>query len=95
MLEVNRTSYEQCIDRDFIKNITRGGRDVFNLTEAKPFYFLSSGGYYFHGMKLAVNVVEFVPSPEPAPAKNGSPADIGSRIILVVLLALSFICASA
>lgn len=62
---------------------------MFNLTEAKPFYFLSGGGYCFHGMKLAVNVVEFVPSPEPAPAKNGSPADIGTHITLVVLLALA------
>lgn len=94
--QVNKTSYEQCNDHDFIKNITRGGRDVFNLTEAKPFYFLSGGGYCYHGMKLAINVVEFIPSPEsaPAPAKNGSPADTGGQIILSILLAIALVWAS-
>ncbi|XAR51701.1 hypothetical protein NMG60_11006412 [Bertholletia excelsa] len=72
VLEVNKTSYEQCNDRYFITNITRGGRDVFNLTQAKPYYFLSSGGYCFNGMKMAISVEEYVdPAPAPAPAKNG------------------------
>lgn len=53
-MEVNKTSYENCIDRNFIENITRGGRDVFSLTEAKPYYFLSGNGYCFKGMKVAV-----------------------------------------
>ncbi|XWS40926.1 hypothetical protein CRYUN_Cryun17cG0037900 [Craigia yunnanensis] len=44
VLEVNKTSYENCNDQSFIQNITRGGRDVIELTEARPYYFLSSGG---------------------------------------------------
>ncbi|XP_074337505.1 early nodulin-like protein 20 [Apium graveolens] len=76
VLEVNQTSYQQCNDKGFIKNITRGGRDVYNLTEAKQFYFLSSGGYCFHGMKLAVNVVEFVPSAQPVLYESGSPIPV-------------------
>ncbi|XP_052191030.1 lamin-like protein [Diospyros lotus] len=71
VLEVNKTNYEQCNDQNFITNITRGGRDVFNLTQAKPYYFLSSGGYCFNGMKLAINVQNYISPPAPAPAKNG------------------------
>ncbi|XP_062103302.1 early nodulin-like protein 20 [Humulus lupulus] len=56
VLEVNKTSYESCNDRVFIKNVTRGGRDVFELTEAKPYYFISGGGYCFHGMRVTISV---------------------------------------
>ncbi|XP_024978327.1 lamin-like protein [Cynara cardunculus var. scolymus] len=74
VLEVNETSYNNCNDQGFIFNITRGaGRDVFELTEPKRYYFLSSGGYCYNGMKLAVNVVDFLPAPQPSPhpAKSG------------------------
>lgn len=63
VLEVNETSYEKCTDQGFIFNITRGGgRDVFELVKPKPYYFLSSGGYCYNGMKVAVNVVDYVPA---------------------------------
>ncbi|XP_055805851.1 lamin-like protein [Solanum dulcamara] len=88
VLEVNQTNYEQCIDRDFITNITRGGRDVFLLTQARPYYFISSGGYCFHGMKLAINVEEPLPA-SPAPSSsdkiNASPPQIGKHFITPVL----------
>ncbi|XP_009768514.1 early nodulin-like protein 20 [Nicotiana sylvestris] len=84
VLEVNQTNYEQCIDHDFITNITRGGRDVYQLTQARPYYFISSGGYCFHGMKLSINV-EQQPSPaSPAPSSakiNASPPQIGKHFI--------------
>lgn len=84
VLEVNQTNYEQCIDHDFITNITRGGRDVYQLTQARPYYFISSGGYCFHGMKLPINV-EQQPSPaSPAPSSakiNASPPQIGKHFI--------------
>ncbi|KAF7803033.1 lamin-like protein [Senna tora] len=76
VLEVNETSYEKCIDQGFIRNLTRGGRDVVQLAEPRTYYFLSSGGYCFHGMKLAVTVPlgEYRLYPQPqAPAP--SPAD--------------------
>ncbi|GLT33819.1 hypothetical protein SLA2020_083790 [Shorea laevis] len=38
VLQVNQTSYENCIDTNFIKNITRGGRDVFNLSKAETLF---------------------------------------------------------
>lgn len=56
VLEVNKTSYESCIDKDYIYNVTRGGRDVFHLTEAKTYYFLSGRGYCYKGMKVDVFV---------------------------------------
>lgn len=72
---MNKTSYENCIDRDFIKNVTRGGRDVVQLTEARTYYYLSSGGYCFHQMRVAINVVEeqqnrAVIAAAPAPSQN-------------------------
>ncbi|KAF3648694.1 hypothetical protein BC332_05992 [Capsicum chinense] len=88
VLEVNQTNYEQCIDSDFITNITRGGRDVFQLTQARPYYFISSGGYCFHGMKLAINVEEPLPA-SPAPSSsdksNASPPQIGKHLVAPVL----------
>lgn len=73
MLEVNKTNYEYCIDTNFIKNVTRGGRDVVQLTEARTYYFLSSGGYCFHGMKVAIDVQEHQPAaPSPSPTAKSS-----------------------
>ncbi|KAK3004545.1 hypothetical protein RJ639_018843 [Escallonia herrerae] len=88
VFEVNKINYEQCNDRDFIKNITKGGRDVFNLTKARPFYFVGGGGYCFHGMKLAVNVKEYVLPPKPSPAKSGSPTTTCSQIIMTIMLVI-------
>ncbi|KAI6670325.1 hypothetical protein NL676_005210 [Syzygium grande] len=45
VLEVNETSYESCNSQGFISNVTRGGRDVFELKEAKTYYFICSRGY--------------------------------------------------
>ncbi|KAM7516748.1 hypothetical protein LguiA_006331 [Lonicera macranthoides] len=79
VLEVNKTNYEMCRELNFIKNITKGGRDVFNLTDARPFYFISGGGYCYHGMKLAINVTDFVPAPAPSQAQNASWSSSGSQ----------------
>jgi len=45
-------------EQGFINNIPRVGRDVLQLTRARPYYFLSSGGYCYayHGMRAAVYV---------------------------------------
>jgi len=63
---VNKTNYEKCVDKGFISNITRGGRDVFQLLEAKTYYFLCGRGFCFHGMKVEINV-------EPLEPENASP----------------------
>ncbi|XP_058727414.1 early nodulin-like protein 20 [Vicia villosa] len=95
VLEVNQTSYENCIDTNFIKNVTRGGRDVVQLIEAKTYYFISSGGYCFHGMKVAVNVQEdqtIAPSPSLSNIKSGGdfilPSMYTSFGIIVVYVSL-------
>ncbi|KAJ7964885.1 lamin-like protein [Quillaja saponaria] len=59
----------------FIKNVTKGGRDVFQLMEAKPYYFICGYGRCFNGMKVAINVEEFRPTPAPAAHKSGSAFD--------------------
>ncbi|KAG8494963.1 hypothetical protein CXB51_012345 [Gossypium anomalum] len=68
VLQVNETSYANCIEENFINNITKGGRDVFNLTMPKPYYFISGRGYCFKRMKVAI----FVQNYQPLPITNGS-----------------------
>ncbi|XP_057481381.1 early nodulin-like protein 20 [Actinidia eriantha] len=94
VLEVNDTNYNNCNDQNFITNITRGGRDVFNLTQARPYYFLSSGSYCFQGMKLAIHVEVYVPPPVPVPApkKSGS-INAGSKIFLTIALEIALLWA--
>ncbi|CAN1170995.1 Lamin-like protein [Linum perenne] len=57
VLEVNKTSYDECRGDSFITNITRGGRDVFNLTESKPYYFLCSRSNHCSVMGMKVEVL--------------------------------------
>ncbi|KAE8678443.1 plastocyanin-like domain-containing family protein [Hibiscus syriacus] len=93
VLEVNQTSYDNCNDRGFIQNITRGGRDVFELTEARPYYFLSSGGYCYNGMKVSIDVEVPRAAPAPAPVKNGSPPLIAISIrVLLFLISFAVAC---
>lgn len=90
VLEVNRTNYELCSDRDFIQNITRGGRDVFQLTEARPYYFLCGGGYCYDGMKVAIHVEASPPAPEPPNPTNDSPITTTSnQVVLTVVSAVA------
>ncbi|KAJ8750030.1 hypothetical protein K2173_013945 [Erythroxylum novogranatense] len=90
VLEVNETSYTNCNDQNFIANITRGGRDVTQLTEARPYYFLSSGGYCWNGMKVALNVEEVPVTPAPSPTKSGSPSNIGRHMFLSFAIYAAF-----
>ena len=92
VLEVNKTSYEKCIDRGFIKNITRGGRDVFNLTEAGPYYFLSGRGYCFKGMKVEILVRDYqAPPAVPIVVHKTSAANISGNNIQLVLIATALV----
>ncbi|KAF3958537.1 hypothetical protein CMV_016576 [Castanea mollissima] len=92
VLEVNKTSYEKCIDKGFIKNITRGGRDVFNLTEARPYYFLSGRGYCFKGMKVEILVRDYqAPPTVPIVVHKTSAADISGNNIQPVLIATALV----
>ncbi|XP_021830771.1 lamin-like protein isoform X2 [Prunus avium] len=68
------------------------GRDVFNLTQTKTYYFLSGGGYCFQGLKVAVNVLRPMP-PAPAPTSTSSSststtATFSSSLLLLLLLLL-------
>ncbi|KAK6234710.1 hypothetical protein SCA6_010047 [Theobroma cacao] len=92
VLEVNKTSYEKCNETDFMTNITRGGRDVFELKEARPYYFISGRGFCFDGMKVAVRVEDTPPAPAPSPGKNsGSPSSCLSQILLPLLTTSVFL----
>ena len=85
VLEVNKTNYENCRDQEFLKNITRGGRDVVQLTEARTYYYLSSGGYCFQGMKVAVTVQHGHREEAPAPSPSHSSASPAAFSVFNVL----------
>ncbi|CAN1322479.1 Lamin-like protein [Linum perenne] len=86
VLEVNKTSYEVCNEQGFIKNVTRGGRDVVELKEPKPYYFMSGGGYCWGGMKVEVNVVKsFQTAPAPAPQSNAAAAAAAAPLISFIM----------
>ncbi|KAF7815522.1 lamin-like protein [Senna tora] len=89
VLEVNKSSYENCIDSGFIKNITRGGRDVFQLTEPKNYYFLSGRGHCWEGLKLAINVLnDAQPSLPPLPPSTTSSSSSSSSSYFNAIQAL-------
>ncbi|KAL3526555.1 hypothetical protein ACH5RR_011211 [Cinchona calisaya] len=88
VVEVNKTNYEQCNEREFITNITKGGRDVFQVTEARPYYFISRGGYCYNGMKVTINVEASPPAPAPAPA-NSSPSKTSAQVVLSIVSAIA------
>ncbi|CAL0315823.1 unnamed protein product [Lupinus luteus] len=91
VLEVNKSSYESCNEKEFIKNITGGaGRDVFQLLEAKPYYFISGGGPCWQNVKVAVNVVLHA-APAPQPASPNSASDYSHINQTFVVLILVFI----
>ncbi|KAL1208850.1 Early nodulin-like protein 20 [Cardamine amara subsp. amara] len=93
ILQVNKSSYEKCIDTDFIFNITRGGRDVFQLVQPKPYYFICGRGFCLKGMKLAVNVLPQPPRSTPtSPITPASTAIslIHSNAFTVAILTLAF-----
>ncbi|KAE8734435.1 hypothetical protein F3Y22_tig00000764pilonHSYRG00036 [Hibiscus syriacus] len=91
VLQVSQTSYDNCIEQDSIKNITKGGRDVFNLTEAKPYYFISGGGYCSKGgMKVAIIVQYYISAPSPLtsgsfPITVSSASEFPGKLYLFVL----------
>ncbi|XP_008230821.1 PREDICTED: lamin-like protein [Prunus mume] len=92
VLEVNKSSFDSCNDQGFMKNITRGGRDVYQLTEDRPYYFLSGGGYCFHGMRLALVALQdqqqLPPAPALAPSTNAaSPNSLTSAQMFIFLSA--------
>ncbi|VVB01622.1 unnamed protein product [Arabis nemorensis] len=91
ILQVNKSSYEQCIDTDFIFNVTRGGRDVFQLLEPKPYYFICGRGYCLKGMKVAVTVLpQPLPSTPITPVSTASTTLISSSAFTIATLSLAF-----
>ncbi|KAK7276599.1 hypothetical protein RIF29_17742 [Crotalaria pallida] len=91
VLEVNNASYVSCNETGFIKNITGGaGRDVFELKEAKTYYFISGGGFCYQGLKVAINVAEnLAPSPQHSPKQSHSASDyclINQTLVVLILV---------
>ncbi|CAH9088826.1 unnamed protein product [Cuscuta epithymum] len=98
VLEVNETNYESCNDKEFVTNITRGGRDVFLLKEARPYYFISGGGYCWNKLKMAINVEQRPLAPPPllpvAQSINGSPSLMPPSKPIVVFLVMVLVALS-
>ncbi|CAM8990021.1 unnamed protein product [Rhodiola kirilowii] len=99
VMEVNQTNYDKCIETDFITNITRGGRDVFQVNETRPYYFISGFGQCWGGVKLAINV-QSIPPPPPKPSpsqhKNASPSSVAvSGLLMFMALAFNVVMVNA
>ncbi|TQD95333.1 lamin-like protein [Malus sylvestris] len=57
VLEVNQTNYVSCNAEHPLHNWTTGaGRDIVPLNEPRHYYFISSNGFCYSGMKIAVKV---------------------------------------
>ncbi|KAJ6421600.1 hypothetical protein OIU84_028887 [Salix udensis] len=79
ILEVNKTDYATCNSEHPLHNWTRGaGRDVVPLNVTRDYYFISSKGFCYGGMKIAVHVENPPPPPTASPLneKSGSPSSI-------------------
>lgn len=73
VLELNKTNYENCITDHPLHNYTTGaGRDVVPLNVTKTYYFASSGGFCYGGMKVAIHVEKAPPPPKAAQVRSGS-----------------------
>ncbi|KAF5184163.1 Early nodulin-like protein [Thalictrum thalictroides] len=87
VLQVNHTDYENCNSDNPVFKVTGGaGRDVFQLNHSITYYFISGGGYCYHGMKLAVLVQNPPQPPAQAPLpspKNSSPSNYGTTSVIV------------
>ncbi|MCL7034423.1 hypothetical protein MKW94_000652 [Papaver nudicaule] len=69
VFEVNKMDYDSCSTDHPLYNISRGGgRDVYQLNQSRPYYFISGGGFCWQGMKLTVFVQELPPAPAAAPS---------------------------
>ncbi|XP_042499270.1 lamin-like protein [Macadamia integrifolia] len=97
VLEVNKTDCERCSTDHLIGNYTGGaGRDVVQLNESRPYYFISGGGHCWRNMKLSVVVEQNPPEPAPAPTNNDSSPPsrsllwILATVVAVVALSSSF-----
>ncbi|KAL8124639.1 early nodulin-like protein 17 [Apium graveolens] len=93
VLEVNRTNYETCNAEHPMHNYTTGaGRDVVALNVTRNYYFISSKGFCYSGMKLAVHVVKTPPPPKASPEKSDSPSrifNLRSQIVFPTVLAMA------
>lgn len=73
VLEVNQTNYVSCNAEHPVHNWTRGaGRDVVPLNVTRHYYFISSKGFCYGGMKIAVKVENMPPPPKASPVKSKS-----------------------
>ncbi|KAK9735968.1 hypothetical protein RND81_04G241800 [Saponaria officinalis] len=88
VIEVNETGYKDCNPNFMITNITRGaGRDIYELKEAKSYYFICTRGYCWGGMKVAINVTSS-PPPTLSPHKNNSYTNCGPMHLLILVISV-------
>ncbi|PON96331.1 Cupredoxin [Trema orientale] len=75
VIEVNKTNYETCNAEHILHNWTTGaGRDVVPLNVTRHYYFISSKGFCYGGMKVAVRVENLPPPPSASPLKEKNSA---------------------
>ncbi|XP_068303642.1 early nodulin-like protein 17 [Pyrus communis] len=92
VLEVNQTNYVSCNAEHPVHNWTTGaGRDVVPLKVTRHYYFISSKGFCYGGMKIAVKVENMPPPPKASPVKSKSSVltpTFRSQFVLPVVFAI-------
>ncbi|KAF7147247.1 hypothetical protein RHSIM_Rhsim03G0036900 [Rhododendron simsii] len=89
VLEVDRSGYDSCDDKNLLMNVTKDTDSIFKLTEAKSYYFISSRDRCLQGLKMAINVNTLPPPPPPMPQTEYSSANTCTlNMILTSLLIL-------
>ncbi|KAL7612340.1 hypothetical protein Lser_V15G07645 [Lactuca serriola] len=93
VLEVNKTNYETCNAEHPLHNYTTGaGRDVVPLNVTRDYYFISSKGFCYGGMKLHVHVIN-LPPPQAATVKSYSSSitAVKNQLIIFMVVAVAAI----
>lgn len=90
VIQVNETNYERCSEENPIHKYAKGRSYAMQLNETGRYYFISSGGYCWHDMKLSI-LVEPLPTPAPAPAPSSAARRTGTWSAALIAVAVAVV----
>ncbi|KAF7147297.1 hypothetical protein RHSIM_Rhsim03G0037600 [Rhododendron simsii] len=87
VLEVDRSGYDSCNDKNLLMNVTEDVDGIFKLIEAKSYYFISSRDHCLQGLKMAINV-NTLPLPPPPPTPQTEYSSANTCMLNMILTSL-------
>ncbi|KAG5555989.1 hypothetical protein RHGRI_006578 [Rhododendron griersonianum] len=89
VLEVGRSGYDSCDDKNLLMNVTEDADyNIFKLTEAKSYYFISSRDHCLQGLKMVINVNTLPPPPPPPPPPTPEYSSANTCTLNMILTSL-------